>query len=65
MQFLINRERNKIKRFQILNIVDNSKCLTIIEIRIRENLFIDFQAIIDNIYAIDYKRRLYQYLFKY
>ncbi len=65
MQYLIDRERNKIKKFQILDTVDSSEYFTIIEIRIQEDLLIDFQAAIDSIYAADYRKRQCQYLFRY
>ena len=65
MQYLIDKKINKIKELQILDVVDSFKYLTIIEIQMRENLLIDFQAIIDNIHIVDYKRKLCQYLFKY
>ncbi len=59
MQYLINREINKIKELQILDIINNFEYLTIINIRMQENLLIDFRTIIDNIHVVDHKRRLY------
>ncbi len=58
MQYLINRDINKIKKLQILNTIDNFECSTIIKIWMQKDLFINFQTVIDNFYVIDCKRRL-------